>query len=90
MKDAHYIAIAKIQEAGGLAAIIDLGKTIDVEQGKKFGVNFDDLLVSQPDTLQVALVTIGTLIKSGEVEWIGIDTTNWEYDSDKEGAKQNE
>lgn len=84
MHDIQYIAIAHIQERGGLAALIDMGGTLEVERGKSFGVNFDELLVSQADTLYGALEIISTLIKTKEVEWIGIDNLNWTFDPEKE------
>ena len=58
MHDIQYVAIAHIQERGGLAALIDMGGTLEVERGKIFGVNFDELLVSQADTLYGALEII--------------------------------
>ncbi len=67
-------AIAQAQLTGGVAAFIDAEHAMDINYAKKIGVNADDLLVSQPDTGEQALEVTETLVRSGAVDIIVIDS----------------
>ena len=67
-------AIANAQRAGGIAAFIDAEHALDPEYAKKLGVDTDSLLVSQPDTGEQALEIADTLIRSGAIDIIVIDS----------------
>jgi len=66
--------IAEVQKQGGTAAFIDAEHALDPLYAKKTGVNIDDLIVSQPDTGEQALEIAETLIRSGAVDLIAIDS----------------
>ncbi len=66
--------IANAQAAGGLAAFIDAEHALDPEYAENLGVNLDDLLVSQPDFGEQALEIAETLIRSGSVDIIVVDS----------------
>ncbi|PIQ72552.1 recombinase RecA [Candidatus Roizmanbacteria bacterium CG_4_10_14_0_2_um_filter_36_35] len=66
--------IAEAQKAGGTAAFIDAEHGLDPEWAKKLGVKLDDLLVSQPDTGEQALEITETLIRSGGIDLVVIDS----------------
>ena len=66
--------IANAQRAGGLAAFIDAEHALDPEYAGKLGVDLDELLVSQPDFGEQALEIAETLIRSGSVDVIVIDS----------------
>lgn len=66
--------IANAQASGGLAAFIDAEHALDPEYAENLGVNLDDLLVSQPDFGEQALEITETLIRSGSVDVIVIDS----------------
>ena len=66
--------IANAQAAGGLAAFIDAEHALDSEYTGKLGVNLDELLISQPDFGEQALEIAETLIRSGSVDVIVIDS----------------
>jgi len=66
--------IANAQRAGGLAAFIDAEHALDPEYADKLGVDLDELLVSQPDFGEQALEIAETLIRSGSVDVIVIDS----------------
>jgi len=66
--------IAEAQKAGGTAAFIDAEHAMDPEYAKKVGVNIDNLLVSQPDSGEQALEICDTLIRSGAIDIIVIDS----------------
>ncbi|MBW8881068.1 MAG: recombinase RecA [Asticcacaulis sp.] len=66
--------VAEIQKAGGTAAFIDAEHALDPTYAHKLGVNLDDLLVSQPDTGEQALEITDTLVRSGAVDIIVIDS----------------
>ncbi len=66
--------IANAQARGGLAAFIDAEHALDPEYAQKLGVNLDDLLVSQPDFGEQALEITETLVRSGSVDVIVIDS----------------
>ena len=66
--------IAEAQKTGGVAAFIDVEHALDPIWAKKLGVKLDDLLVSQPDTGEQALEITETLIRSGGIDVIVIDS----------------
>jgi len=66
--------IAQTQKAGGVAAFIDAEHALDATYAKALGVNIDDLLVSQPDNGEQALDITETLVRSGAVDVIVIDS----------------
>src|SRR6187401_1662101 len=67
-------AIASAQAAGGIAAFIDAEHALDPEYARKLGVDTDSLLVSQPDNGEQALEIADTLIRSGAVDIIVVDS----------------
>src|SRR6476660_8011659 len=66
--------VAEIQKAGGTAAFVDAEHALDPAYAHKLGVNLDELLVSQPDTGEQALEITDTLVRSGAVDIIVIDS----------------
>lgn len=66
--------IAEVQKQGGIAAFIDAEHAFDPEYAKNLGVNIDDLYISQPDNGEQALEIAETLIRSGAVSVIVIDS----------------
>ncbi len=66
--------IANAQKAGGLVAFIDAEHALDPEYAGNLGVNLDELLISQPDFGEQALEIAETLIRSGSVDAIVIDS----------------
>ena len=66
--------IAEVQKVGGVAAFIDAEHALDLVYAKKLGVQADDLLVSQPDTGEQALEIAETLVRSGAVDLIVVDS----------------
>ncbi len=67
-------AIAQAQKAGGVAAFIDAEHALDVAYAGRLGVRAEDLLVSQPDTGEQALEVAETLVRSGAIDIIVIDS----------------
>jgi recombination protein RecA len=67
-------AVANAQRAGGIAAYIDAEHALDPDYAKNLGVNTDALLVSQPDTGEQALEIADTLIRSGAIDVVVIDS----------------
>jgi recombination protein RecA len=67
-------AIAEAQKAGGVAAFIDAEHALDLGYARKLGVQTDDLLVSQPDTGEQALEIAETLVRSGAIDIIVVDS----------------
>jgi recombination protein RecA len=67
-------AIAQIQAQGGCAAFIDAEHALDVTYARKLGVKIEELLVSQPDTGEQALEIAETLVRSGAVDLIVVDS----------------
>jgi recombination protein RecA len=67
-------AIAEAQRAGGVAAFIDAEHALDVHYAKALGVDVGQLLVSQPDTGEQALDILETLVRSGAVDLIVVDS----------------
>jgi len=66
--------VAEAQKKGGVAAYIDAEHALDPEYAKKIGVNLGNLLISQPDTGEQALDIVESLVKSGGVDVIVIDS----------------
>ena len=66
--------VAEAQKAGGFAAFIDAEHAIDPEYSKILGVNTEELLISQPDTGEQALEICETLVRSGALDVIVIDS----------------
>ncbi len=67
-------AIAQAQKQGGVAAFIDAEHALDVSYAARIGVNIDELLVSQPDTGEQALEVAETLVRSGAVDLVVVDS----------------
>ena len=66
--------VAEVQKLGGTAAFVDAEHALDPSYAQRLGVNLDDLLVSQPDTGEQALEITDTLVRSGAVDIIVIDS----------------
>jgi len=66
--------IAEMQKAAGTCAFIDAEHALDVQYAAKLGVNLNDLLISQPDTGEQALEITDSLVRSGSVDLIVIDS----------------
>ena len=66
--------IAEAQKVGGNAAFIDAEHALDPSYAKKLGVNLDDLLISQPDTGEQALEIADTLVRSGAIDVIVVNS----------------
>ncbi|ULQ61228.1 recombinase RecA [Brucepastera parasyntrophica] len=67
-------AVAEAQKLGGIAAFIDAEHALDPQYAKNLGVNIDELWVSQPDTGEQALEIAESLVRSGAVDIIVIDS----------------
>jgi len=67
-------AVAEAQKMGGVAAYIDAEHAMDPEYAKKLGVKIDQLLISQPDTGEQALDIVDSLVRSGSMDVIVIDS----------------
>ncbi len=66
--------VAEAQKKGGIAAFVDAEHALDVGYARKLGVKLDDLLISQPDTGEQALEIADTLVRSGAVDILVIDS----------------
>ncbi|WP_439530796.1 recombinase RecA [Pannonibacter sp.] len=66
--------IAEAQKAGGICAFVDAEHALDPIYARKLGVNLDDLLISQPDAGEQALEIADTLVRSGAIEVLVIDS----------------
>ena len=66
--------IAEAQKAGGICAFIDAEHALDPIYARKLGINLDELLISQPDTGEQALEITDTLVRSGAVDVLVIDS----------------
>jgi recombination protein RecA len=66
--------VAEAQKKGGIAAFIDAEHALDPGYARKLGVNVDELLISQPDTGEQALEIADTLVRSGAVDVLVIDS----------------
>lgn len=67
-------AVAEAQKAGGVCAFIDAEHALDPEYAKKIGVNLEELLISQPDTGEQALEIVESLVRTGKIDIIVIDS----------------
>jgi len=67
-------AIAEMQKLGGVCAFIDAEHALDVQYASRLGVQLEDLLISQPDTGEQALEITDSLVRSGSVDLIVIDS----------------
>jgi len=66
--------LAEAQKKGGTAAFVDAEHALDPMYAKRIGVNVDNLLISQPDSGEQALQIVETLMKSGQVDIIVVDS----------------
>jgi recombination protein RecA len=66
--------IAEAQKKGGICAFIDAEHALDPEYAKRLGVDINSLLVSQPDTGEQALEIVESLVRSGKIDVIVIDS----------------
>src|SRR5690242_15058112 len=66
--------VAEIQKCGGIAAYVDAEHALDPGYAKKLGVDIDELLISQPDTGEQALEITDTLVRSGAVDIVVVDS----------------
>ena len=67
-------AIAEAQKLGGVCAFVDAEHALDPVYARKLGVNLDDLIVSQPDNGEQALEIADTLVRSGSIDVVVIDS----------------
>jgi recombination protein RecA len=67
-------AVAEIQKKGGIAAYVDAEHALDPGYAKKLGVDIDEMLISQPDTGEQALEITDTLVRSGGVDIVVVDS----------------
>jgi recombination protein RecA len=67
-------AIAEAQKGGGTAAFVDAEHALDPVYARKLGVNIDELLISQPDTGEQALEICDTLVRSGAIDILVVDS----------------
>ena len=66
--------VAEAQKAGGIAAFVDAEHALDPEYARRIGVRLQELLISQPDTGEQALDIVESLVRSGNVDIIVIDS----------------
>ena len=66
--------VAEAQKAGGTCAFVDAEHALDPVYAKKLGVNIDDLLISQPDAGEQALEIADTLVRSGAISVLVVDS----------------
>ena len=67
-------AVAEVQKAGGIAGFIDAEHALDPKYAKAIGVNIDDLYISQPDNGEQALEITETMVRSGAMDIIVVDS----------------
>jgi len=67
-------AIAEAQKKGGVAAFVDAEHALDINYARKLGVNPADLLISQPDSGEQALEITDTLVRSGAIDILVVDS----------------
>ncbi|MFN7453198.1 MAG: DNA recombination/repair protein RecA, partial [Pseudobdellovibrionaceae bacterium] len=65
---------AQAQKKGGVVAYVDAEHALDVNYARKLGVNTEDLLISQPDTGEQALEITETLVRSGAIDVLVVDS----------------
>ncbi|MFN3830156.1 MAG: recombinase RecA [Tepidimonas ignava] len=66
--------IAEMQKQGGICAFVDAEHALDVQYAQKLGVDLSNLLISQPDTGEQALEIVDSLVRSGAVDLIVVDS----------------
>ena len=66
--------VAEAQKKGGVCAFVDAEHALDPGYARKLGVNLDDLLISQPDTGEQALEICDTLVRSGAIDVVVVDS----------------
>ena len=66
--------VAEAQKKGGVTAFIDTEHALDPEYSKRIGVNVSDLLISQPDTGEQALEIVESLVRSGNIDVVVVDS----------------
>ncbi|WP_432450192.1 recombinase RecA [Aliiroseovarius marinus] len=66
--------VAEEQKKGGVCAFVDAEHALDPQYAKKLGVDLDELLISQPDTGEQALEIVDTLVRSGAVNMVVVDS----------------
>ena len=66
--------VAEEQKKGGICAFVDAEHALDPQYAKKLGVNLDELLISQPETGEQALAIVDTLVRSGAVSLVVVDS----------------
>ncbi|MGB0902783.1 recombinase RecA [Halocynthiibacter sp.] len=66
--------IAEEQKKGGVCAFVDAEHALDPQYAKKLGVDLDELLISQPDTGEQSLEIVDTLVRSGAVSMVVVDS----------------
>ena len=66
--------VAEAQKKGGVCAFVDAEHALDPVYARKLGVNLDDLLISQPDTGEQALEICDTLVRSGAIDVLVVDS----------------
>ena len=67
-------AVAEAQKSGGTCAFVDAEHALDPEYAQKLGVNIDELVISQPDTGEQALEITDTLVRSGAIDLVVVDS----------------
>lgn len=67
-------AIAEVQKNGGVAAFIDAEHSIDPQYARNLGIDIDNLILSQPDSGEQALDIVDTLVKTGAIDLIVVDS----------------
>ncbi len=67
-------ALAETQKTGGIAAFIDAEHALDREYARNLGVNVDELLLTQPDSGEMALDVVDQLVRSNAVDLIVVDS----------------
>lgn len=67
-------AMAEVQKAGGVCALIDAENAFDPSFAKKLGLNPDELIVSQPETMEESLTVMDALVESGGIDMIVLDS----------------
>ncbi|MFC0191344.1 recombinase RecA [Aureimonas pseudogalii] len=66
--------VAEAQKSGGICAFVDAEHALDPTYARKLGVNLEDLLISQPDTGEQALEIVDTLVRSGAIDVLVVDS----------------
>ncbi len=66
--------VAEAQKQGGVAAFVDAEHALDPEYAKRIGINVDELLISQPDTGEQAMDIVETLVRSGGIDVVVVDS----------------